>query len=479
MKSFASLTSCVILSVCTSFNLMAQNLWTYESESSFEKRSKSDIKPIKYKTFVLDFDKAKEELINAPHEKDISLSQSTFFIKLPNPEGSSKNFKLLEYDMMEEGLASKYPHIKTYYGTAIKDPFTRVRLDITERGLRAMIFSPSGNYYIDNYNGKNQSQYLVYFKSDYPAPIEKFKCETEAQIGDHSLEGGTQLSARAGDCTFRSYRLAMATTGEYSNFHGATSSSQSGIILSEVITSMNRVNGIYEIDATVRMILVANTDQLFYYNGGTDPYTNSNGGTMLSENQTNLDNIIGSSNYDIGHVYSTGGGGVAFLRSVCGGSKAGGVTGLGSPINDPFYVDYVAHEMGHQFGGNHTQNNNCQRSSKSYEPGSASTIMGYAGICNPNVQNNSDDYFHGASVQEIGNFITTGNGNNCDVPLPLTNSAPTVDAGDDYVIPVSTPFVLTAIGDDPDEHPLSYCWEQWDPEPGSMPPNPTNTVGPV
>ena len=62
--------------------------------------------------------------------------------------------------------------------------------------------------------------------------------------------------------------------------------------------------------------------------------------------------------------------------------------------------------MGHQFGADHTQNNDCNRASTaSMEPGSASTIMGYAGICSPNVQNSSDAYFHAISIEEMWNSI--------------------------------------------------------------------------
>ena len=229
-------------------------------------------------------------------------------------------------------------------------------------------------------------------------------------------------------------------------------------------TSMARVNGLFERDVCLTMELVPNNDQLIFFNGNTDPFTNNSGGTMLSENINTCNSIIGSANYDIGHVFSTGGGGVAYLGSPCGGSKAGGVTGGGSPVNDPFDVDYVAHEMGHQYGGNHTQNNSCNRaSSAAYEPGSATTIMGYAGICAPNLQSNSDDHFHNHSINEMVAFTVNGNGNTCASISATGNGVPTVSAGaDGLTIPSSTPFELTETGSDPDGDAVTYNWEQYD-----------------
>ena len=250
--------------------------------------------------------------------------------------------------------------------------------------------------------------------------------------------------------------------------------------------AMTRVNAIFENDLAITMELVDNTNIIFL-DPDIDPYTNSNGSAMLTQNQTTCDNFIGSSNYDIGHVFSTGRGGVASLARVCvSTSKARGVTGSPSPVGDNFYFDFVAHEMGHQFGANHSFNGDegfCTGANRNddtaVEPGSGSTLMAYAGFCAPqNVQSHSDLYFHIVSIDEIWTNITSGN-SSCGIATNLNSNlfVPTANAGNDFIVPKSTAYLLKGQGSDADNDPITFSWEQIDNEITAVPPSETSTSG--
>jgi subtilisin-like proprotein convertase family protein len=471
----------LIVASATGHAQQTVSIWSDKQESRMNQAAGRNIIPDSYRTLQADINALQNALVNAPDERVISPDKSSTLLRIPRPEGGFDIFRIAEYAMMEAGLQARFPEIRTYRGINIANPFITIRLQWTTHGFGAMISGDeSGKYFVVPYARRNQTDYISYYKNDYRAVGDPFECYFINEKKELPRSG--IQNRLAGDCTFRSYRLAIATTGEYANFHDAYSSADVDTLLSAVVIAINRINEVYERDVAVRLILIETTTNVFYYDGTTDPYSNGNGSAMLNENQTTMNAQVGSANYDIGHVFSTGGGGVAVLNGPCVNSKkAKGVTGQSSPIDDPFYIDYVAHEMGHQFGANHTQNNSCGRNSATaMEPGSASTIMGYAGICAPNVQSNSDDYFHGISMQEIRNYISAGNGDNCDIPITWTNNPPVVTPGSDYAIPVSTPFMLNAIVSDPDGDPIRFLWEQWDNEVGSvMPPDPTNTQGPM
>ncbi len=456
---------------CTT-TIQAQTDWQLQLNIDVHQKTTALETPHHFALFQLkDYDKLFDKLAMASSRFDDV--HHAVQIQLPMPDRTLRTFEFQQSPTMAPKLQRKYDDIRAYTGHGVEHEQLVVKIDFGRNGFHGLIRGgDNGSIFIDPYNVA-EDLYMVYYKSDYPAPTEPFECHAEH---DKDPFFSTMDGRSAGDCQFREYRLALACTGEYAQFHGGTV----GQVMSAFNTSMNRVNGVFERDAGLTMVMVENNDTLIFLDGSTDPYTNGSGGTMLGQNQTTCDDYIGTSNYDIGHVFSTGGGGVASLRSPCNSNrKARGVTGRNTPVGDPFDIDYVAHEMGHQYGGNHTQNNSCNRSYASYEPGSASTIMGYAGICNPNVQPNSDDYFHAINVGEMAAFVTnTSTGGSCDVILSTINNAPTANAGADYSVPRSTAFALTGTATDSDGNPLTFCWEQYNNDVSTQPPQSNNTQGP-
>lgn len=424
------------------------------------------VRPLHYGVFEADLGALSRELSQAPLEDTREAVEGPLLIAIPMPDGDYQAFEIVESPIMEPGLARKFPEIRTYRGQGLDDPAATVRLDLTPQGFHAQILSPGGRVMVDPLNRGDSAHYASYFAEDNVAR-DDWRCDgpIEPPFRDGDTGSGGGFVSRSGE-TLRTYRLANAATGEYTQYQGGTV--QAG--MAAITTAINRVTGVYEQEVAVRLVLVNNNDQLVFNNSSSDPYSNNNGGAMLGQNITTCNSRIGSANYDIGHVFSTGGGGVAYLGVVCTSNKAGGVTGLPSPTGDNFYIDYVAHEMGHQFGANHTFNSStgsCGGGNRSgnhaYEPGSASTIMGYAGICgSDNLQNHSDAYFNADSLASIRSYTNNGSGNGCAQRSSTGNSAPTVSAGPSYAIPVGTPFTLTASGSDPDGDTLTYCWEERD-----------------
>ncbi|MFH1194700.1 MAG: zinc-dependent metalloprotease family protein [bacterium] len=464
-------------------------VWKFISETQVELVGEKLIVPAKYQVAELNINKFLEISRKSPMEFTREAKESKLTLSIPQPDGTFISFYIYESPVMAPELAAKYPAIKTYSGRGIEDKLAYARFDFTPHGFHAWIRTSKGTVYVDPHNQNNIIHYLSYYKRD-AVMSEKNAMGFEAcgvESEPENLENIQNLNKSSNYSqnrlfsgeNLRTYRLANATTGEYTQFHGGTVE----LGLSAVVTAINRVTGVYETELAIRMTLVANNNLLIYTDPATDPYTNTNPSSLLNENQTNITSVIGSANYDIGHVFSTGGGGLAQLLCVCKStSKARGETGLPQPTGDPFYIDYVAHEMGHQFGANHPFNGNAgscaggnRNPTTAYEPGSGSTIMAYAGICgSQNLQMNSDDYFHVVSLQEIITYTTTGSGNGCPVTTATGNSAPTANAGTDgYVLPISTPFQLTGSGTDPNADPLTYCWEEWDLGPAGSPTAPS------
>jgi hypothetical protein len=478
-----------ILLVITFFNftfsqVISNNFWKDADESKLFKTSNRFIIHDKYRTLELDYISLKSFLSSIPSESNEASRKSKQYLTLPMPDNSMQRFEVYESSIMEDNLAERYPEIRTYLGFGIDDPYASIRFDFTPDGFHAIILSQSGRVFIDPFSKGDIKNYISYYSRDYFQNEKEFYCEVKDDFNrtqELGLLKNAQTSLSIGP-ELKQYRIAISATGEYTTFHGGTIPQA----LAAIVTTLNRINAIYETEVGVRMILVSNNDQLIFTDPATDPFTNYDGDAMLAENQTTVDSRIGSANYDIGHVFSTGGGGIAYLGVVCfNGYKAQGVTGSSSPVGDPFDVDYVAHEIGHQFGANHTFNGssgNCSGSNRNpdtaYEPGSGSTIMAYAGICSPqNLQSHSDPYFHSASFDEIVSYVNSVYGNGCVKKIATGNNAPlvTVPPGGFY-IPKSTPFYLTGSATDPENDALTYCWEEFDLGPTGAPETPSGNA---
>ncbi|MEQ8924898.1 MAG: M12 family metallo-peptidase [Fulvivirga sp.] len=452
--------------------LMGQNFWS-EVKSNTNERKEISIATRTSKLYRLDV---------AGLKSNIAPSKSNT-ITIPLPDGDLIEVVLKESNTMSQELKLKYPEIKAYVGTSTDGKYSG-RFDLTPKGFHGMFRSPQGTVFIDPLNLKTKDEYQVYFKKDF-IPDEQLFLNDDVLPGDSKVDlkptSNNRLSERSSGTELRTYSIAITCTGEYTAFHGGTVPDA----LSAIVTTMNRVGGIYEREVGIAFELIGDTDLLIYTDANTDPYTNGDASAYINEVQDNIDDIIGVGNYDVGHGFSTGAGGLAGPGPCINGSNATGVTGTNTPIGDPYDVDYVAHEIGHQFSANHTFNGtsgSCtggnRNAGTAYEPGSGTTILAYAGICSTqNIQSNSDPYFHTASYDEILAYSVDGSGNNCPTITSTGNNPPTVDAGESgFAIPANTPFKLTGSGVDPDGDELTFGWEQYDLGPAGAPDSPSGNA---
>jgi MYXO-CTERM domain-containing protein len=389
-------------------------------------------------------------------------------ISLPMPDGSLADFEIYESPIMADELARRYPEIKTYKVYGIDDPIASGRIDITAQGFHAMLHTSQGRLFIDPHQDKQLSD-RYQARTQQSAAATGYSCSVDDYAMPAVAANQSMLRPTAARIagSFLSYRLAVSATVEYvaAVGGGTVAGGQAAIV-----TAINRVNEIYQRDLGIQLMLVDDNEDLIE-NPGDDTFSNGDPFQMFIENQAWIDSIIGSSNYDIGHVFGTAGGGLASLGSACDSdNKARGVSAILPPINDPFWIDFVSHEIGHQLNADHSFNGSSlscslgRNPATAFEPGSGSTVMAYAGICGvEDIQNSSDATFHAASIAQIDSF-TKGEGS-CYARIPASPANPNdpqVNAIANRTIPADTAFVLAGFASDADGHPLSYQWDQMD-----------------
>ncbi|UOE40652.1 M12 family metallo-peptidase [Chryseobacterium suipulveris] len=428
--------------------------------------------------YSLDLNQMRAKLANAQESGKGAVAVE---INLPTLDGKTERFAVYSAPVVVKSLADRY-QLGSYAGVGIDDPAKYVRFSVSPTDFQSMMFTDGKQEFIEPLNA-NKSVYGVFPKSKKPDGaytchgqelLTKSQIEKLGQTTDFSNQV-TNFSKNS-DQKFRKYRLALSVTGEYTQLFGGVAGA-----LTQMNATMTRVNGVFEKDFAIRMVL-QDFPQIIFTNPNTDPYSPANPGAQGAWT-AELKNVlkgttygVGDANYDIGHLFgrSGGGGSAGCIGCVCNNTdtydsgyqwywhKGQGYTspGSGDPVGDNFDIDYVAHEMGHQFGAWHTFAHGIHSGSIAHmEPGSGSTIMGYAGITSADVQPHSDPYFHAVSIFQVQNYVQT---QNCDVNTPITNQPPVITPMPDVTIPKGTAFALTATATDPENDPITYTWEQYD-----------------
>lgn len=479
---------CLILIFFTG-NLFAQlNPFTENTERYFSEKEKfvRTHYPQNFKIYSFNLKKVLEWAKEAP---ELSDAPSKLTVILPDANGQLSTYWVYNNSTMETELAENVSNIRSLKAVDTKNNGNSVSISISDIfGFHAMGMKADGSvFYIDNYTN-DLNNVMVYQRNSLELPKNNFTCLVPGDSFDEAittLENPVQTLSL--DNKRRTYRLALACTIEYAAFHinnapvgtpNTTLDQKKDIVLAAMNVTLTRLNQIFERELNVHLNLIANNKSIIFIT--SDAFSNNNANALIDQSQDEIDAIIGTANYDIGHTFSTGQGGLASLGSVCNTwAKASGITGSPSPVGDPYDVDYVAHEMGHQFGANHTFNNSCQfnrNNSTAMEVGSGSTIMSYAGICNPDVQSNVDAYYHYISIREMQIFLLSAN---CAQQTTVTNSPPVVTPLTAKTIPYGTPFILSTTATDVNSDPLTYTFEQINTQIATQPPVETATTGPA
>ncbi len=434
----------------TAFSVFAQNNFFVKVK---HQQKEGTLKNTSKETLTYEFNYKKlSTTLEKTFDKGAS-KPSNVIISFPNSRGELGRYTIVESSVMHPDLQAKYPDIRSYIGYGIDTPSTYLRFSLSPyKGLTGIVLGKEKTLVLEP-DSQKTTQFRVKHKNGL-TKSKNFNCATLEALSESTNK--TNGFKDADDSIHRLYTLALSVTGEYSNFHGGTLP----LVNAAIAATLTNINAVFENDFNVSLQLTANNDDVIYLNAGTDPYSGFN--NYNTEVQNTLDMEIGDANYDVGHLLSAIGfdGNAGCIGCVCtSGLKGSAYTSDSAPGGFNFDIDLVAHELGHQFGANHTWTHDGNEGTNvQMEPGSGTTIMGYAGIAaSANVQLNSDSYFHAISIEQVTTYIKS---TSCATETNTGNTTPTADAGSDLTLPIGTPFKLVGTGGDTDGDAITYCWEQ-------------------
>jgi len=465
-----------------------QNFWRPADEEVLMVTRDIDreVFPEKYSVMQIDLDGLVAYLKDAPVQ--FNKAGNSLPLYIPMPDNTFMLFDVVNSPCMMPGLAKKFPQIMSFKGVSRENPAINIRFDIGEYGFHGFIYWKGNNIYIDPYTNDIKDYNISYFTRDYKVDISgiNLTCGTDAEPSSvfsadydaSELELRDDFDGNCAPVKQYNYRLALGCTGEWGRSRGTVEKA-----MSDINTSVNRINQIYENEFSIHMNLIDNNDKIIWLDPATDPFEKAyEGHGLLGEVADVYNRILSYRSFDIGHIFTgtcTDVGGVASLSSVCNDFiKAQGVTCHYSTNLNYIITNVTCHEMGHQFSAIHTYNK-CRSFDPSYgvEPGGGTTIMAYCGLCgDDNVDYPCLETFHSFSIYQIREF--SRNATHCAEKITTDNTEPVaiLDYKNGFFIPKSTPFYLEGKGFDCEDDHLTYSWEEMDSGPPSDVGNPVGNA---
>ena len=445
-KLFLSLTLFLFLG-----NLYAQSYWKEDNT----KRQISTDKTYKY--YTLD----KQAFSRALHQNSSRSRNNYSIIELPDGE-TITSYKVKKTAILSDELAQRYPQIETYSGYSLENPSKSVSFTWSPAGL-SVVFEEDLKYAFVQPIDKKGKKHKAYQRTE-EIETTVFDCGTKAspQTNKRTKRESSMLrNDYQSENSLRTIRIAVATTSSFTQFFGSKANT-----LAQIVSTIQRANQVYRSQMSIQFRLVSGEETIIENRSDDNltSYINQNWtGSVL---QKFLDDRVGSANYDVGHLFhntTNANGNAGCIGCVCDDANKGkgfSAGNLSSSDLDRFDIDFFCHELGHQMGANHTHNLQNEGYGVQIEPGSGSTIMGYAGITgNNDVQSRTDPYFNHISVKQIVDYIKK---QSCPTLETITNSPPEIGELHNYTIPKGTAYVLKGTATDPDGDRLYYTWEQED-----------------
>ena len=207
-------------------------------------------------------------LSQAPLETQGATTKGTThetLLSLPLPAGGFAQFRLETSPVLPAPLAAQFPQIQSYRGEAVGLAASNatMRCDWSPRGFHATIMQGNQLINIQPLSATDTQHYASYYDRAQRVEAEQLFCQVKdapRKTAALSAFSAGQPAALDLGAVRRTYRIAIATTQEYTNaptLGGGTVANT----MASLTTFLNAVNVVYERELAIRFVLAEGNDK--------------------------------------------------------------------------------------------------------------------------------------------------------------------------------------------------------------------------